>query len=341
LGKKFRSAIAEMTKGKLIDPLLQQQVLTYIEQEKHPKWIIKHLQLKKSTFYRIAKKGSVQEKRDCKKNLGRPKKIAKVQISRLKKDVEKNRRQSLHKLRSTHKISASTSTLSRVMRSIGIERRKMKKRPLMNATHKAKRVEYALKHCDPDFDWSKWIFTDEKKFNLDGPDGYNYYWHTIGSPPLYYSSNASAKKYVMIWGGISKNGQTPLVEINQRLNAKKYCNLLKKGLIPVYDDGDIFLQDRASCHTAAETRKFLKKTRIETVYNPAKSPDLNPIENAWAWMAHKVYSDHDPFKNVEELREEIFKCWDEMPQEYIDRLIDSLPTRMKECIERKGEYTDY
>jgi transposase len=330
-----------MTKGKFTAPQIQQQVLTYIELDKHPKWIMSKLNLSKSTFYRIARKKRIQTDPLYRKKMGRPKIIGKAQISRIKRDLAKQPRQTLHKLRSTHKIHASNMTLSRVMRSLGIERRKMKKRPTLNATHKINRVTYALKHGDPDFDWSHWIFTDEKKFNLDGPDGYLYYWHLPGSEPLHYSTNASAKKYVMVWGGISKMGQTPLVTITHRLNAKKYTSLLKEGLIPVYDDGDIFLQDRASCHRAKFTVKWLKKKRIEMILNPAKSPDLNPIENAWSWMAHSVYSDRDAYQNVDELKAAIYQAWEKMPQEYIDRLIDSLPTRMRECIERKGEYTDY
>lgn len=260
---------------------------------------------------------------------------------RLQKDLEKKPRQSLRKLRSSHKLAASNATLSRVLRSIGIDRRKMKKRPKMTLDHMEKRVDFALRHCHPDFDWSKWIWTDEKKFNLDGPDGYNYYWHTPGSPPLYFSKDTSAKRYVMVWGGISKNGQTRLMKVIGRFNAQRYCEMLEQGLLPSYDDGDIFLQDRASSHTARETRLWLKRNRVEMVYNPTKSPDLSPIENAWAWMAHEVYADKPAYENVKDLEDAIRAAWDKMPQDYIDRLIDSMPSRMKQVIERKGEYTDY
>jgi hypothetical protein len=37
-----------------------------------------------------------------------------------------------------------------------------------------------------------------RKFNLDGPDGYNY-WNTPEFLPLYFSKDASAEKYVMMY----------------------------------------------------------------------------------------------------------------------------------------------
>jgi transposase len=35
--------------------------------------------------------------------------------------------------------------------------------------------------------------------------------------------------------------------------------------------------------------KFLKENKIETVSWPAKSPDLNIIENVWGWMVKDIY----------------------------------------------------
>ena len=31
--------------------------------------------------------------------------------------------------------------------------------------------------------WLSTIFSDEKKWNLDGPDGYKFYWHDLRSEP--------------------------------------------------------------------------------------------------------------------------------------------------------------
>jgi hypothetical protein len=259
-------------------------------------------------------------------------------MKKLKASLAKNQRQTLHKLRSTYRIQASKATLSRVLRSLGIPHRQMKKIPLLNAKQKKDRLAYAAAHCDPHFDWSNWIFSDEKKFNLDGPDGYHGYWHVVGLPPLVYSTNASSHKYVMVWGAISKSGQSPLVKVTERLNAKKYCDVLQQGLIPIYDDDDTFLHDRASCHRAKETAQWCTKKKIKAVLNAPKGADIHPIERAWSWMAHEVYFGKPTFESVVELENAIWQAWAKMPQEYINTIIDCLPGLMLRVVQEKGEF---
>ena len=228
-----KSSSREMVQGRLLPVEVQQQVLTYIEQKKKPEWIINKLGISKSTFYNIKSLGKLKYNNEYKTKTGRKEKISKSQKMSLLKELKKNPRISLKKLGNKLNLKASTSTISRQLGKSDVHRRKLRKIPTLNARHKLERYNYALTYCNPKYDWSKWIWTDEKKFNLDGPDGYNYYWHTKGQPPLKYSSNASSKKSIMVWGGISKSGQTKLVKVNGLLDAKKYCELLKEGLHPL------------------------------------------------------------------------------------------------------------
>jgi transposase len=329
-----------MTAGKLISPEKQQQILTYCETGKSTKFIMEKTGMSKSTINDI-RRGQIKYKNEYSSPPGRPSKLSALHKRNIRKFIKDNDRETLPSTRSHLNLQVSNATLSRTFKELGLSRRKLKTKPHWTPSHEKKRVDFALARANPKFDWSKWIFSDEKKFNLDGPDGYKYYWHFKGNESKIFSRDSNSRASVMVWGGISKNGITALMEVPKKCNSKKYCDLLEEGLIPYYDDGDIFQQDGASCHTSKETMKFLKENGIETVSWPSKSPDLSPIENVWGWMVKDIYFGKSAYKNVDELKQTVFDSWKRIPDELIDKLIESMPNRMKNVIEMKGKTINY
>ena len=65
------------------------------------------------------------------------------------------------------------------------------------------------------------------------------------------------------------------------------------------------MQDSASCHTAAATTNYLRENNVDVYeYWPSNSPDLNPIENVWAYIEHKLKkrvctSDNELYEQIE------------------------------------------
>ena len=186
----------------------------------------------------------------------------------------------------------------------------MKTKPILSEKNKKERIVYAIKHLKDDFDWSKWINSDEKKFNLDGPDGFHSFWAFDDLPPEIFSKDYNVRKSVMVWWAIWSTRKSELKEVKKKSNSKDYQEILEDALLPCYENGDIFQQDGASIHQSKKTKSWLELKRIIIEPWPAKSPDMSPIENLWAWLAKKVYGNKPRYNTIEELKDAIWKAWD-------------------------------
>ena len=74
---------------------------------------------------------------------------------------------------------------------------------------------------------------------------------------------------------------------------------------------------------------------------PACSPDLNVIENVWGILARRVYANNRQFQSIRELRNAITTFWGEIDMNLLKKLVDSVPNRLCQVINRNGGPTDY
>jgi len=87
------------------------------------------------------------------------------------------------------------------------------------------RVEWARKHIKWDKEWQTVVFSDEKKFNLDGPDGYKYYWHDLRKEKLIFSRRVHGGGTLKVWAGFGWNGKTNIAIIDDTMDASDYQKL--------------------------------------------------------------------------------------------------------------------
>ena len=72
------------------------------------------------------------------------------------------------------------------------------------------------------------------------------------------------------------------------MNHEKYKNVLQSHLLPFIHNfhggfsSFVFQQDNSGAHKAKSVGAYMDATGISLIEWPAQSPDLNPIENAWA-----------------------------------------------------------
>ncbi|XP_054466065.1 phosphatidylinositol 4-phosphate 5-kinase-like protein 1 [Anoplopoma fimbria] len=102
-------------------------------------------------------------------------------------------------------------------------------------------------------------------------------------------------------------------------------------------EGCFFQQDNAPCHTARSVKVWMKDHQIRTLSWPAQSPDLNPIENLYNVIKRKM-DGHKP-SNEAELLEFLRQEWHKVTQQQCERLVESMPRRMKAVIKSRPTAT--
>ncbi|KAE8887964.1 hypothetical protein PF003_g27989 [Phytophthora fragariae] len=214
--------------------------------------------------------------------------------------------------------------------------------------HKAARLEFAermLLAAQKEKVWELIIFSDEICFNLDGPDGYKHYWRDLHRPPRRYLSRQNGGGSLMVWGAIGYEGKSELVVLEGRQASHHYIWTVSEHMLPFahrnYGTDFVFMQDNASIHASYETTDFFKELGVTLMAWPARSPDLNPIENVWALLADKVYSHGKQYHSVPELTAAVMKAWDSVSMKEITTLLDSMGKRCFEVAKKLGDKTHY
>ena len=65
----------------------------------------------------------------------------------------------------------------------------------------------------------------QKKFNLDGPDGFQRYWH--GLTPEMFSARHSGRGLIIVWGAFFYRGTMQFQMVHGRQTAAGYVRMLE------------------------------------------------------------------------------------------------------------------
>ncbi|KAK9506085.1 hypothetical protein O3M35_008083 [Rhynocoris fuscipes] len=214
---------------------------------------------------------------------------------------------------------------------------KANRKPQLKKHHLQRRLQFAENHIQDSKKWSSVIFSDEKKFNLDGPDGFNYYWHDLRKEKKMMSRRSHWGGGVMVWAAFNEKGKSQIAFISGKMNAISYQNVLQEFLFPfitlLEEEQLIFQQDNAPIHTARSTKQWLQDFGINILDWPPLSPDLNPIENLWGIMAREIYDIQKPeIQNLDELKERITQAWENIPESTLINLVRSVPKRLLQAL---------
>jgi hypothetical protein len=127
------------------------------------------------------------------------------------------------------------------------------------------------------------------------------------------------------------------------MNRVRYINMLEDKLIfwMEHHSAGHFLQAKAPCHTSKKVMAFLKEKKISVMDWLGNSPDLNPIENLWAIMLDKLKKKNHSIMSLPLLIKAIKMMWVALPKSLMVKLVNSMPTRIKQCTENGSQMTKY
>lgn len=243
----------------------------------------------------------------------------------------------------------SDSTIKRACRKLHFRRKPSRKQQFLTPKHRAARLRWVRSRRGlPQSYWSKIIFSDECKVKI-GYSSRVWVWSRQGEGyrPELYGEDAQKKKLdVMLWGCITAHGVGTLYITEENIDSTHYLDILDQNLWPVtlkhFKDGDfMFQQDNASVHTAHVITEYFRKEGISSLHWPAKSPDLNPIENLWYILKHEIMKKVGEIETITDLKNVIRSCWESISPAYVKKLYLSMPRRLRAVQISKGHLTKY
>lgn len=239
----------------------------------------------------------------------------------------------------------SVSTVRRRLKSQGLRCRIPARKPFLRSIHIQKRLQFAETHRAWSVDdWHRVVFTDEKVFRASSRGALRVYRHRTSDrfDPRYVvtSTNPTGRHTVCIWMAFGGDGRIRLLHrIEQRtLDARYYV----ERILPLLEDqleDLIFMHDLSSIHTSRLATAWLNEHNIQVMEDwPPKGPDMNPVENVWAELVRRVRYDST---NQDQLWENVLHAFHQLPDDYFETLIESMPRRIHAVIAKNGHWTKY
>lgn len=337
-------------------PRKRSEVLGLSRGQRHSiRQIAKITLVPKSTVADIIKRDNPNHKVKC----GRPKVLSDRDMRRIdlyiKRDKE-TRRQTAKAIIHTLGLECSVQTFVRATKKLGYRRCAARRRPLLKKIDYKRRLQFAKEHKDWTVDdWKRVIFTDESIFKVGMERlSVTYVWRKRGEEFHRDCVEPKIKQVgtgLMFWGSFRLGKLGPglffQLEPGQKINSTVYRDQILLGPLQQFaKDSEseiphpIVMEDNAPVHKGVCTSER-KRLNWEPYLHPPNSPDLNPIENIWAYMKRKVAEKGLQITSHKQMKEFILGIWNSFSDTQWDALIASMPNRMKAVIKAKGGHTGY
>ena len=325
----------------------------------------------KRSVYRHASKAIIDPPPDQRQaNRGRPKKLSAREerliiktLLRLRKEVASFTGKKIQE--ETGLTHVCPKTIQRVLHKNGYHYLHSRKKGLLTPKDKVRRLKWAksMRHHDTDF------WTREIAFYLDGV-GFahktNPYGEARSTSTMSWRKRSeglemttkgkkegSGGKMANFFVGIAACGKGVVLckQYTWKLNGENFAGFVERNFPEAFQkaghdiDGGMFLQDgdpRQNCRLAVEKFDFLG---CNVFHIPAKSPDLNPIENIFGLIRKQLRADALSQRITKETYGEFCKrCAATITNyspEIINKTLSTMKKRIGMVIESKGNRIKY
>lgn len=329
------------------------QIVTLVEEGYQFKDIARRLRVGRNTVGRVMnlyrRTGQVVPG----KSTGRPRKTTEREDRRLFTLVRRNRQKSARWLRGewvrTLNVPVSTRTTNRRVLRQGYNARRPAQKPMLTRRHRHERLAWAAQWRDLTVNhWNHVIFADESRYLLHRTDGRVRVRRLVGErfhDDCVQETVAHGGGSVHVWGAMHAGGKSQLVVLEENVNGVRYRDILQQHMLPwaraTFGDNFAFQDDNAPPHRARVTTNFLEEEGVQMRPQPAKSPDVNPIEHLWDELQRAVDQRDVKPATLHDLAAALIEEWEILPAERLQNLVNSMPRRLQAVINSRGGHTRY
>ncbi|GFW48937.1 transposable element Tcb2 transposase [Trichonephila clavipes] len=211
--------------------------------------------------------------------------------------------------------------------------------------HRNARLQWCRGHYNwTEHYWACVLFSDESGFSLSSDCRRQLIWRESGT--TYRPKNIQEKdRYptcsIMVQAGIMIKGRTRLqVVAKGTLMGQRYINEVLLPHVRLFrgavGDKFVFMDDNATCHRTLAVQDCLDSEGTQRLVWPARSPDLNPIDNEWDALERQVAGRNYHPSNKNTLIRALTEEWDKLPQQLLDNVVQSIVRRVECCITLHG-----
>nr|AAA88882.1 Tc1-like transposase [Drosophila virilis]CAA89219.1 Tc1-like transposase [Drosophila virilis] len=346
--------------GQRINENVIQLVYFHYHKGKCAKELAEMFSIKLRTIYNIINRAEKENRLELKHSGGRPAKLSRRDHSKILKQINENPQTSLRQLaldlKNDCNKTVSHETVRKVLKMHKYSSQIARKKPLLSAVNIQRRLNFSITNVNkPAEYWDDVIFCDETKIMLYYHDGPSKVWrkpNTALEQKNIIPTVKFGKLSVMVWGCISSKGVGELRIFNDVMTKEFYLDILKNELSrsaikfgfvdpqnPSKQRYKLY-QDNDPKHKSFLCRTWLLYNCSKVIDTPAQSPDLNPIENLWAFLKKRVGKRSPTNKNA--LIKAIQEEWIKIPEIYdLHNLIQSMSRRLRAVMDANGQYTKY